>query len=232
MKGWIAAIGAGLVIAAGLVFASSKHDPAIQQWWLDGKNRRRVRPQTTGIVVHTTGTGLARVADGVSPWGTAPGQLQRYDAAALAWYHRANPDAHPHLLVGQSGAVYELMPLALTAWHVALQDKYSGQWNRPGWWVERWPGHVSPAQIQGQFPNNQTVAVDLIPDPRGGYTDHQLDVAGRLIGMLARQNKLAVRRGTVMGHSDLDPIGRPGNRDPGLSASQWSTLLQTAESNV
>lgn len=185
------------------------------------------------IVMHSTGSGLAAHAERKAPYAIDP---SKYEAAALEWYRSSGSEFFGHVMVGPTGARYDLAPLDKVALHSAsLDGRYINanwrEWARPiggksgwhrhgrdpaqvwDWWDARWPGVTTPQEFfNTRHINAISIGVDVLPLPDGTYTDAQVEHTAALVVELADVHGLAIRtsgkRPTVLGHEDIDPLRR------------------------
>lgn len=180
-------------------------------------------------VVHTTGDGLtAQLVAKVGDDG------QRLGLAAVEWYETIGMELYGHSLIDPAGNVYELATESKAAQHAkSLHVTYTtshwseyakplgeADWTRherpPGvvfdWWYARlaahWPGVKGPLDLVGRYPNNCTLAIDLLPAAGGGYTEVQVAAARQLLEDRAARHSLPFDRRHVLGHEDIDPCRR------------------------
>lgn len=212
---------------------------------------RRQPPQL--LAIHTTSTGLARVAGA----GAEPGTT-RYDLAARDWYRRTGHPEYGAYLVGTTGEVYELAPPTKATWHVAnLDARYRrDDWRRFGspldttaweahgrdpdlvydWWLERWPTAASPLDLAGDpHVNAVSIGIDLLPATDGTFAPSQLAAAAALVRQLCEQHAIPLERRRILGHEDLSPVTRGCVRRNGVIYGvpwcpgrrfDWSTFMQ------
>lgn len=181
-----------------------------------------------GIILHTTGGGLARAVEGKAPDSDAAA-ARRYTTGALRYYG--------HYLVGRlSGRVYQLAHPARIAHHTgALASRYgrgptapSDTWRRFGspigvkgwaphgrdpavvydWWDARWPGITSPVEFFGRQVNAATLGLDVIPAVDGSFGDEQVEATAQLVAALCATYDIEPTERGVMRHEDVDPVRR------------------------
>lgn len=189
------------------------------------------RKAPVGIVLHTTGGGLARkAADSGGP--------ETFDAAAARYYTTGALPYFGHYLVGRHDAgVYQLAHPRLVAFHTgALDSRYgrgkvspSTRWRRFGrplgvsgwtphqrdpavvydWWDKRWAQHIaSPVELFGRQVNAVTVGIDVVPDVDGSFGDDQVEHTAQLVAALCVRFDIEPTRFNIVRHEDVDPVRR------------------------
>lgn len=188
--------------------------------------KRRSAPR--GIILHTTGGGLARAVEGQAPDSDAAA-ARRYTTGALRYYG--------HYLVGRiDGRIYQLAHPVRIAHHTgALASKYgrgptapSDAWRRFGspigvegwaphgrdpaevydWWDARWPGITSPVEFFGRQVNAATLGLDVIPAVDGSFGGDQVEATAQLVAALCATYDIEPTERGVMRHEDVDPVRR------------------------
>lgn len=181
-----------------------------------------------GIILHTTGGGLARAVEGQAPDSDAAA-ARRYTTGALRYYG--------HYLVGRiDGRIYQLAHPIRIAHHTgALASRYgrgptapSDAWRRFGspigvegwaphgrdpavvydWWDARWPGITSPVVFFGRQVNAATVGLDVIPAVDGTFGAEQVEATAQLVAALCATYDIEPTERGVMRHEDVDPVRR------------------------
>jgi hypothetical protein len=162
-------------------------------------------------------------------------------------------EASGHYVVGQDGTIVQVVPESHAAWHVGgagsrpyFADRVTAlSGERFRWWRERWPGLTSPRQLGGGrlweppyeapgivhrirsgFPigtcNENTLAVEVVgPGPWSAEAWHAL---AALCVDIERRRGLALRRDTLISHSDAHPLSRttPAGKPWDPMGSTWS----------
>ena len=185
--------------------------------------RERQPLSVTAVVVHITGRGLTNVGLRSGRFGT-----EAFDLACLRWYSTSGTHFYGHDLIGSTGEVYRLASLDRVCQHTA---SLSSRYDQPGWqahaidpktlklvkhgrrpeavydwWIARWGAGFNPKSfVNSLHVNQRSVAVDLIPDEAGNYSDAQYDSLNRL---LAEYRTHFVNIAHVVGHADIDPMRR------------------------
>lgn len=165
-------------------------------------HRQRKSPPTC-YVIHNTGS------------SDAP--------AAIAYYEKNEHGIAPHFAIDRSGKIYSIVDTDKIAYHVSVskeqRDRYAGSWLTLAlsWWVARWPGLRSPAELlTGSAPNASSIGIELVGSG-GDCTDAQYEALSGLLIELSRSGPKLSRK-TVVGHSDVNPLARSdakGPTDPG-----------------
>ena len=119
-----------------------------------------------------------------------------------------------------------------------VQEPFEGY----AWWRSRWPNlesptgrweagtQVSPGLLAGANPNGATVGIEcLSPKHRVPevFTGAQYAVLPKLVVEICGRHDLPVDKDHVVGHQDLNPIGRSdlsGGWDPGVGFD-WARVL-------
>jgi N-acetyl-anhydromuramyl-L-alanine amidase AmpD len=189
-----------------------------------------------GLMVHTTGDGLAQKCIDNDP-------IQ----VAIDVYSKMKEGAH--YCIAPDGRVVKFRNPNSVTWHagVSVSDRaayLSGEWETNGrtpkaivdWWKVKWTGKRSPQHLYPtKSPNACYVGIELIPcgvyqsgsswtpllgtpaTPKGRYTAAQYTMLARLAVLLAERFDWPTGWETtsrLVGHSDVDPKDRPG-WDPG-----------------
>jgi N-acetyl-anhydromuramyl-L-alanine amidase AmpD len=170
--------------------------------------------QIAGYLLHNTGS-----SDG---------------AAALAYYQENDHGVTPHFVIGRSGDTYSLVPIDKVAYHLKVSSAqaktYAERWPKeaPEWWVKRWPKLGSPLELfTGNSPNGRSIGIELIGSG-GNCSNEQYDRLSELLLRLAADGGPKLSRRTVVGHSDVNPLGRSdrhGPTDPGRNFD-WGRLYK------
>jgi hypothetical protein len=166
-------------------------------------------------------------------------------------------DASGHYVIGPDGTIVQVVPESHAAWHVGgsgSRPYFNApetclQAERYRWWRERWPGLKTPRELAGGnlwrepytvpglvhriksgFPigtcNENTLAVEMVgPGPWSAEAWHAL---ASLCIDISQRRGLALKRGTVISHSDAHPLSRttPAGKawDPAPFAWSWERL--------
>lgn len=164
----------------------------------------------------------------------------------VQYYRTSSEGVTPHFLVGPE-TVQQFVDLDRVAYHVGMTAEHSGwytagrtEWTRhtkdgthleqpfPGYsdWLARWLGVDSPAGLlSGLHPNGSSVGIEMLAE-RGQCTDAQYLALGELLRQLSGQLGLELKKETILGHYDCDPIARSsvhGGTDPG-PAFDWDRV--------
>lgn len=185
--------------------------------------RERPRSTVSAVIVHTTGRGLTNVGLRSGAFGT-----EEFDQACVNWYSTSGTQYYGHDIIGSTGKVYRLAHWDRVCLHTAsLNQRYEKtDWmlhainpktlklvkhgRQPhvvyDWWIARWGSGFNPRSFVGSLHVNQrTVAVDLIPDSHGDYSDAQYAALNRLLAEYKVYFR-GIRH--VIGHADVDPMRR------------------------
>lgn len=193
-----------------------------------------------GLAVHTTGSGLLDAA-------------RRRKLTPLAYAERYYGAAkyYPHYVAGWDGTLIAVCDEDAVAWHVGVTAEQRGLLAGDGWrhevahpelWDRAWQPHgvTMPAQLWlPASPNRCYVGLELVPlEPadrgREGlwFSPHQHDLVAELAGELVARHGLALTRQVLVGHEDLNPLGRwdkGGGWDPGARRDRprfdWTRVL-------
>jgi hypothetical protein len=203
---------------------------------IGGKRRRPVY----GVVVHTTGGGLAAKANRGGGGWTGPCNTPL--DCALAIY--AKNDGFPHYVIDLHGLIVCVTSEDHLAWHAGAGGP-ARQWLRdhgpPAWWNKVWAGVAkSPFDLPpgSHSVNDQYIGVELVQGKDGSYTDAQYRSLAALILDLEQRHHLTLSRPPsrpLLGHEDVNPApyqdGKVGGRslndlsagwDPGASRGWFS----------
>ena len=101
------------------------------------------------------------------------------------------------------------------------------------YWRDTWGirGLPSPLGMGLGRPNFNTVGIELLSldkPTNAVFNGAQYEALAVLLNTLTRQFNLPVTREYILGHSDVNPLARPGN-DPGLKFD-WDGLFKTVMS--
>ena len=186
------------------------------------------RSLPAGIILHTTGRGLAAAVEGKAPDSDAAA-ARRYTTGAQRYYG--------HYLIGRTdGRIYQLAHPARVAHHTgSLDSRYGGGRTRPSdawrrfgrplgvdgwtphgpdpevvydWWDARWPGITSPVEFFGRRPNNVTVGLDVLPAVDGSFGAEQVEATAQLVASLCATYDIEPTERGVLRHEDVDPVRR------------------------
>lgn len=180
------------------------------------------------IVVHTTGGSLTEHA--VKKAGSDT-DLAAIDRAARQWYETSGVEYFSGYLIGVSATIWRLAPDDRITLHTGgLGEVYADggwrAWASPlsgdgwvkhglppeqlyGWWSRRWADLITPAAlVTGLHPNARSIGLDLLPQPRGGYSPAQLAACADLVRWLCNHHGITPRREHILGHEDVDPCRR------------------------
>ena len=124
------------------------------------------------------------------------------EAATLSWLQSPESKVSYHVLIGRDGTVYQIVPVALRAWHAG---------------VSGFGGHtdVNTYSIGISFGNKN--------DGKEKYTDQQYAVGAALVASLMKQfPKVTLDRGTT--HAIIAPTRK---NDPlGFDMARFKMLVQ------
>ena len=200
-----------------------------------GVRKKLFAPRATvsGIVVHTTGSGVIR------RWkkqGARFNERSPFDTAVRVYTRLMK--AGGHYVVGQNGEVVQLVPEHLAAWHVGSRRaaRYKRRWMQPkyNWWAERWDGLNSPLELAGGdlwrpydkdakvgwrakwlsrhgSCNANTIGIEVVPpteSPRSSWSDACWQTLTVLMEDICYRNSIPVERERIVSHSDAHPISR------------------------
>lgn len=188
-----------------------------------------------GVLVHTTGDGLARKCLDDA------GARDHLEIAAEVY---GNMKEGPHYCIAPSGAVVQFRQPTEIAYHAAVSEPdraayLSGAWELNGrtpkaivdWWKLQWPGFKSPQHLYpAKSPNQSYIGVELIPcgvyqrntwtpimgtpaTPKSRFTAEQYTTLAALCSVLGREHSWPVgwwNTPRLAGHEDVDPKDRPG----------------------
>ena len=149
----------------------------------------------THIVIHVTGTD---------------------SLASVKQTFMAKNSVSAHYLVGKDGALLQFVPDGSRAW-----PEYD-------FFFQRWPGLKSPVNFDlDPDPNNYAIGIETlgvggkIGDPKA-YTPAMCGALRALIFDLSKKYAIPMEKGRVIGHEDVNPIGRFG-RDP-CAGFDWTKV--------
>ena len=219
--------------------AASFAIPSPRGFNLRGKKRSAGR-KMFGIVVHTTGSGPATIAETDAEKRASLGCASAIDCA-LAIY--ATGEGFPHYVIGYDGATYATCPEDHTAWHAGWTRQMGGRdrwrsWSAPAWWSRVWGAGRTPIDLlpQGSFsPNSSHFGIELLGASRSAtFTDAQYEALARLVVDIDQRHGLGIDRAPspkLLGHEDLNPLpteqhGRANARggwDPGAHRVDGTT---------
>jgi len=179
------------------------------------------------VVVHTTGSGIVIKAlkKGADPLNYA------------AEYYARPRSFCSHYLVGHDaeGGIIGTVPEGLIAYHsgvaskrVAAYKRGRQYWMCRRWksgtglvemlrhdgryrdWAQRWPQVASPLDlVPRRWVNKRTVGVDLLaPLPGSRHPNEQIVLAAGLINDVCERLEIPIAKGTILRHSDVDPLTR------------------------
>lgn len=192
------------------------------------------------VIVHTTGGGIvtkalkagkdplqyaadyyARPNAYASGYLVGPFANEEYDAAGDDTIVGTVPDNLVAYHAGVSKARLALYRVGYDIWarHILqggnLVDTGRVQ-ARYGDWRARWPGADSPLDLLPGFErgvNAITLSADLLaPEPGHAHADLQCRWMASLVGELLERHGLSPSKGTVLRHSDVDPLTRSSPR--------------------
>jgi len=214
------------------------------------KGGRRKQPPF-GIVVHTTGSGPARLAEDPSK-AKSHGCTTAVDCA-LAIYARM--DGFPHYVIDYDGTIYAVCPEDYVAWHAGWTSAMGGRdhwkhWTSPEWWSRVWGADKTPLDLipaGANSPNSRHLGVELLgANPVAAFREAQYESLARLVVDCDRRHGLRIDRAPsakLLGHEDVNPATGDGGRanasggwDPGAhrvagatTYFSWSRLWTIVE---
>jgi hypothetical protein len=212
--------------------------------------RRKPGHKMFGIVVHTTGTTPAIIAERDAEKRAELGCVSPIDCA-LALY--AKLEGFPHYLIGYDGTTYATCPEDYYAYHAGWVAGMGGSkgwttWKAPAWWSRVWGVGRTPLDLipKRGGPNSSYFGIELLGSKTERFTDPQYQALARLIVDIDQRNGLGIDRAPsrkLLGHEDLNPLtgefGRANARggwDPGAHRIEgvepnfsWSTLWSFIE---
>lgn len=185
-----------------------------------GRDRLRDVRDIAGCILHTTGYG-----PGVEALDKRHGSDEATIGHAFAVRQASVLDYKPHFLIGRDGAVYQILPLGLVAFHTG--SGHRAAYMRPGWaqaqatparnlswWHERFPSLSSPLDLpfwrqHAHGINGRSWGLDfLAPRPGETYTYAQVHSAAKLVAYVAHSLGHPVGNMHVLDHSSVNPIDR------------------------
>ena len=193
---------------------------------LSAKRRRPVGQVTCGIL-HTTGygAGLKRLdKSDLSPIGIDAAYAQRM--ANILEYKG-------HLLIGRTGGVWQMMPLAYIGYHTgsSKRGKYkTDAWKRSKskpmqWWLDRFPDLDTPLDLPAwarKSPNKVSWGIDfLAPKPGETYTEDQYRSGAKVVVLCARICGHDIDETHITTHSDVHPLDRTNKFGPWDLGKRW-----------
>jgi N-acetyl-anhydromuramyl-L-alanine amidase AmpD len=114
----------------------------------------------------------------------------------------------------------------------AFVRRADGQiWSEYDYFVNRWPGENQPVNFaQDPDPNNYSIGIETLgfgakrADP-AVYTDAMYQSLAQLVSDLSKKYEIPMEKGRVVGHEDVNPIGRFGwDPAPGFD---WSSVRKS-----
>jgi hypothetical protein len=197
-----------------------------------GKKRRHSK--VNSIIVHTTGfgPGLDRINTRNKGNLKAIGADYAKRMAGILKYKG-------HFLIDHTGKIWQFLPLQEIAWHSSSGKKKLLLSESPfTWWAERWgEQYANPTELPSWKLGNlnlSTVGIDLLAHGNGtitkGYTKAQYKSLAKLATALADKLEIELKRDTILGHEDVDPLSRgtsKGGWDPG--AFDWGRFFSLLE---
>ena len=232
--------------------AASFAIPSPRGFNLRGRKRSAGR-KMFGIVVHTTGSGPATIAESDAKKRARLGCASAIDCA-LAIY--AAGEGFPHYVIGYDGATYATCPEDYTAWHAGWTRQMGGRdrwrsWSAPAWWSRVWGAGRTPIDLlpAGSLsPNSSHFGIELLGASQSAtFTDAQYEALARLVVDIDQRHDLGIEgapSSKLLGHEDLNPLpteqhGRANARggwDPGAHRADgtkptfsWSKLWSLIE---